>query len=100
MSDDATEQAAAGTWVAAVDAFEADATWLSGVDQPQLTALRAIAEALDAGSFQAALISQFTLIHRGLLARQPDSGREKVDETEQIIDMMENNPGAFWKPQQ
>lgn len=71
MTAENSETRAPQTWVESVDAFEAEATWLTGVDRPQLMALRAIAEALDDGTFQAALISQFTLVHRGLLARQP-----------------------------
>lgn len=60
------------TWLASVQAFEAEAKdWLTDADAPQLMALRALAKALDSGTFQAALISQFTLVHRGLLARRP-----------------------------
>ena len=72
MTAETSETPERGRWVASVDDFEAEASWLTGVDRPQLIALRSIAEALDAGSFQAALISQFTLVHRGLLARKPD----------------------------
>lgn len=71
MTAETSETPEPGRWVQSVDDFEAEASWLSGVDRPQLIALRSIAEALDAGSFQAALISQFTLIHRGLIARKP-----------------------------
>lgn len=71
MSAETSETTEPGRWVQSVDRFEAEATWLAGVDQPQLIALRSIAEELDGGKFQAALISQFTLIHRALLARKP-----------------------------
>ncbi|UGS26598.1 hypothetical protein K8F61_18610 [Microbacterium resistens] len=60
------------TWIEAVEAFQADAAaWLTPADAPQLMALRSIAKELDGGKFQAALISQFTLIHRALLSRRP-----------------------------
>lgn len=55
------------TWLAAVELFQREAkAWLTPADAPQLMALRAIAKQLDDGKFQAALISQFTLIHRTL----------------------------------
>lgn len=75
MTAEQSDAATGQSWIASVDAFEAEAHWLTGVDKPQLTALRAIAKALDDGSFQAALISQFTLIHRSLLARRPDDSK-------------------------
>lgn len=63
---------AAATWAQSVELFQAEAAaWLSAADAPQLMALRTIAQQLDAGTFQAALISQFTLIHRALLNRRP-----------------------------
>lgn len=71
MTDEQPNISTTGTWRASVEEFEADADWLTGADRPQLVALYAIADALDAGTFQAALISQFTLVHRGLLARRP-----------------------------
>lgn len=71
MTDESIEIADDQTWAEAVEMFVDDAPWLTGADQPQVKALRAIAKALDGGAFQAALISQFTLIHRGLLQRRP-----------------------------
>lgn len=66
------ELPATSTWMESVELFEADAApWLTPADGPQLMALRSIAKQLDGGSFQAALISQFTLVHRALLARRP-----------------------------
>ena len=60
------------TWSRSVELFQAEASsWLSAADAPQLMALRTIAAQLDGGTFQAALISQFTLIHRALLNRRP-----------------------------
>lgn len=60
------------SWSRSVELFETEArSWLSAGDAPQLMALRSIAAQLDAGTFQAALISQFTLIHRALLNRRP-----------------------------
>ncbi|AYD86248.1 hypothetical protein JTF60_gp01 [Microbacterium phage Efeko] len=62
----------AATWAESVELFMAEgAAWLSAADAPQLMALRSIAQQLDSGKFQAALISQFTLIHRALLGRRP-----------------------------
>lgn len=73
MSDTTTEQpepfqlADDSTWMDAVDLFQREAAaWLTPADAPQLMALRSIAKQLDNGKFQAALISQFTLIHRTL----------------------------------
>lgn len=97
MSDETPDEPTGGTWTESVNDFEAEATWLTGVDRPQLVALRAIAAALDNGTFQAALISQFTLIHRDLVKRRPD-GRREVDDLDAAVDAMEHNPGAFWKP--
>lgn len=60
------------SWSTSVELFQAEASsWLTAADAPQLMALRTIAAQLDAGTFQAALISQFTLIHRALLNRRP-----------------------------
>lgn len=63
---------AGASWAESVELFEAEAAdWLTPADAPQLMALRSIAKQLDSGKFQAALISQFTLIHRALLGRRP-----------------------------
>lgn len=73
MSNTTTEQpepfelAADSTWLQSVELFQREAAaWLTPADAPQLMALRTIATQLDNGKFQAALISQFTLIHRTL----------------------------------
>lgn len=84
MSTEDTPTDPGGTWAEATMAFEAAATWLGDADKPQVKALYAIAAQLDAGTFQAALISQYTLVHRGLLARQPNgkgsgSGKGSAD---------------------
>lgn len=71
MTAETSESTVVESWIDSVETFVAEADWLTGADKPQLTALRAIARELDSGKFQAALISQFTLIHRGLLARRP-----------------------------
>lgn len=85
------------SWAATVREFEAEATWLTGADRPQLKALYSIAAALDNGAFQAALISQFTLIHRALLARRPGEGGGKPkSQGDELLEMFENNPGV-WK---
>lgn len=77
------EPSASETWWGSVTAFEEEAAaWLTPADKPQLKALYAIAHELDAGTFQAALISQFTLIHRALLARRP-AGKEARPPSEQ-----------------
>lgn len=92
-----TEEA---TWTQSVRDFEAEADWLTAADRPQIKALYSIARELDGGSFQAALISQFTLVHRALLQRRPGgSGGSSVPKTEgqQILDMFEQNPGAVWR---
>ena len=69
---DSFELPADSTWIQAVELFQREgAAWLTAADAPQLMALRTIAKQLDAGTFQAALISQFTLIHRALLNRRP-----------------------------
>ena len=66
------ELPADASWKKTVELFEAAAaSWLTPADGPQLMALRSIARELDGGKFQAALISQFTLVHRALLARRP-----------------------------
>ncbi|MGX9346377.1 hypothetical protein [Microbacterium sp. KNMS] len=96
MSDETPEIFPDGSWTEAVEAFVADAPWLTGRDQPQVKALRSIAAALDAGTFQAALISQFTLVHRGLLDRAP-KGQAQVDDLEAAVHAMEHNPGVFWR---
>lgn len=70
----------AATWCESVELFERDAAdWLTAADGPQLMALRSIAKELDTGKFQAALISQFTLVHRALLARRPGAAPETPD---------------------
>lgn len=73
MSDTTTEQPEPfqldpdASWMDAVELFQREASaWLTPADAPQLMALRRIAQQLDSGKFQAALISQFTLIHRTL----------------------------------
>lgn len=71
MTAETSETSSDETWLDSVETFVRDASWLTGADKPQLMALRAIAKELDSGKFQAALISQFTLVHRGLLARRP-----------------------------
>jgi hypothetical protein len=93
-----TEEA---TWTQSVRDFEAEADWLTAADRPQIKALYSIARELDGGSFQAALISQFTLVHRALLQRRPGgpggsggSGGAKT-EGQQILDMFEQNPGVW-----
>lgn len=77
MTDETPDIASEGTWREAVAAFEADSPWLTGADKPQLKALYSIADALDKGTFQAALISQFTLVHRGLMSRNPAAKSDK-----------------------
>ncbi|AXC34884.1 hypothetical protein SEA_JERKY_1 [Microbacterium phage Jerky] len=68
------------TWIAAVELFQKEgAEWLTAADAPQLMALRTIARQLDSGAFQAALISQFTLIHRALLNRRPGEPTQPAD---------------------
>jgi hypothetical protein len=85
------------TWVQTVEAFEAEAVWLTATDVPQLKALYAIAEQLDKGDLQAAKISQFTLVQRTLASRKPDDGKgAPQSEAEQVLAMFENNPGV-WK---
>jgi len=92
------------TWLQAVELFQVEAAaWLTAADAPQLMALRAIAAQLDGGKFQAALISQFTLIHRTLRdkgdperARKPSSGPVGGDDAA-ILDMFRENPGALWR---
>lgn len=95
------------TWMEAVALFEADAaSWLTTADAPQLMALRAIARQLDGGTFQAALISQFTLIHRTLRekgdpARAGRSTTTPPSEKDAILDMFENGPmGGMWRGDQ
>lgn len=91
------------SWIAAVELFQAEAAaWLTAADAPQLMALRSIAKELDSGKFQAALISQFTLIHRTLRDKgDPErAGKGKPNEPGDegaILDMFKNNPGAMWR---
>ncbi|AVR56151.1 hypothetical protein PBI_NABY_1 [Microbacterium phage Naby] len=74
------ELPANSSWLDAVELFQTEAAaWLSAGDAPQLMALRSIARELDTGKFQAALISQFTLIHRALLNRRPGEPQQPVD---------------------
>lgn len=93
----------ASTWIEAVELFQADAgPWLTAADAPQLMALRSIAKQLDNGKFQAALISQFTLIHRTLRDKgDPErTTKGKTSDTSEegaILDMFKNNPGALWR---
>lgn len=99
LADDAT-------WVQTVDLFQAEASaWLTPADAPQLMALRAIAKQLDSGKFQAALISQFTLVHRTLREkgdpeRAKGGGAPKPSDEDAILDMFKNNPGAVWRGDQ
>ncbi|WYA78727.1 hypothetical protein LTDYDHKI_CDS0031 [Exiguobacterium phage phiExGM16] len=86
MTENTTDQPesfelpADSSWIAAVELFQREgAKWLTAADAPQLMALRSIAKQLDGGSFQAALISQFTLIHRALLNRRPGEPAPEPD---------------------
>lgn len=94
------------TWTQAVELFQREAaTWLTAADAPQIMALRAIAKQLDDGKFQAALISQFTLIHRTLREKgDPERAGKGATKTpsdeDQILDMFRNNPGAVWRGDQ
>lgn len=87
------------TWTDSVTEFVAAADWLTPADRPQVKALYSIAGELDGGTFQAALISQFTLIHRALLARRPGGsgagGSRALTDDEQILDMFKSNPGVW-----
>lgn len=91
------------TWIEAVELFQREAAaWLTAADAPQLMALRSIAKQLDNGKFQAALISQFTLIHRTLRdkgdpERKGKSGGPAPDDDAAILDMFKSNPGALWR---
>lgn len=94
-------------WMDTVRLFEAGASsWLTPADAPQLQALRSIAKQLDSGKFQAALISQFTLVHRALRDKDPARAKSKPagsDETPRepdLLDMLNSNPGVFWRPGQ
>lgn len=90
ISPDAAENTGAMTWGQTVEAFEAAADWLKPSDKPQLKALYAIAALLDAGTVQAALISQFTLVHSRLLARgaKPTApGEPDPDDEPDILDL-------------
>lgn len=97
-NDDAGETET-GTWTQSVRDFEAEADWLTAADRPQIKALYSIAAELDGGSFQAALISQFTLVHRALLQRRPGGGAggktPAVSEEQHILAMFESNPGVW-----
>lgn len=91
-----------GTWTQTVRDFEGEADWLTAADRPQVKALYSIAKELDGGTFQAALISQFTLVHRALLQRRPGGGGPggggsgaPRSEGQQILDMFESNPGVW-----
>lgn len=59
------------SWQAGVEEFVTASPWLGAADMPQVKAMHAIAKQLDGGKFQAALISQYTLIHARLMARNP-----------------------------
>lgn len=112
MSDTSTDQHDPfqldpdSTWIQAVELFQAEAAaWLTPADAPQLMALRSIAKQLDDGKFQAALISQFTLIHRALRdkgdpARAAKGGAAKPDDDAAILDMFKHNPGVMWRGDQ
>lgn len=94
------------TWIEAVELFQREASaWLTPADAPQLMALRSIAKQLDSGKFQAALISQFTLIHRTLRdkgdpERAKGGAAKPPSDDEQILDMFKNNPGVIWRGDQ
>lgn len=81
------------SWTDVVQAFETAATWLGPADHPQLKAMYSIAKILDGDAVpQAAMISQFTLIHRGLLARgaKPSGGGgPAMSEEATILDMLD-----------
>lgn len=76
------------TWGDSVASFEAEATWLTAADAPALMAMRALAVELDAGNFQAALVSQFTMCHQRLMARRPGgSPAPKPDADDNMFDI-------------
>lgn len=91
------------TWIAAVELFQKEASaWLTPADAPQLMALRSIAKELDDGKFQAALISQFTLIHRTLREKgDPARGSKQkpnpANDDDALLEMFQNNPAAMWR---
>ncbi len=66
-SDDLSE-----SWTNAVTRFMAASEWLNDTHLPQLKALFAIAQRLDApGEWNAALVAQFTLCQRTLAGKAP-----------------------------
>lgn len=96
-------------WLDAVELFQREAkAWLTPADAPQLMALRSIAKQLDGGTFQAALISQFTLIHRTLrdkgdperAAKGGSGSKSGMSDEDAILDMFRHNPGAVWRGDQ
>ena len=92
-AEDSTASSPEMKWRDSVTAFEREAaSWLTPADAPQLMALLAIAAELDGGSFQAALISQFTLVHRGLLARRPGNDAPSPPSGETLFEVL----GGRW----
>ena len=76
---------ASNPFTSAVEAFEKASPWLGDADLPALVTLRVLAEELDKGTIQAALVSQFTLTYRALVKRAPVAEREDADPLEALL---------------
>lgn len=63
----------------AVDRFEKAAPWLGDADLPAVVTLRAIAVELDNGTRTPALLGQWGLTYRNLLARAPKADEPETD---------------------
>lgn len=74
-----------GKFEKAIDDFESAATWLGAVDEPALVSLRAMAEQLDGGDMKPALLSQYGLAYRALLARAPKGDDADTDPLEAAL---------------
>lgn len=73
------------TFKDSVDKFKSSAPWLGDEDAPALAALDTLAETIDGGRVEAALISQFGLTYRSLVKRAPAKAGDR-DELGGLLD--------------
>lgn len=88
------------TWVDAVERFVAAAPDLDDLYFPQLMALRHLAKQLDATEDPSTvMVAEYSRVHRWLLNK---IGGKSVgggsDDGPDLLDMLNQNPGAIWKP--
>ena len=68
-----------------INTFRQSATWLGDEHQPALVVLETLAEELDKGNVQAAMVAQFGLTYRALLKEAPKAPEGSGDPLEEAL---------------